>query len=82
MKMRPQTRPDPSTTRQWTIAREDTERRFLSVAEVARYCGIADVEVLTWIDAGELNASRIAIGRYRIAVGDLLAFIGRHSVEM
>ena len=53
-----------STTR-WALRRQDTERRFLSVAEVARYCGIADVEVLAWIDSGELNASRVAIGRYR-----------------
>ncbi len=65
-----------STTR-WALRRQDTERRFLSVAEVARYCGIADVEVLTWIDSGELNASRVAIGRFRIAVGDLLAFMER-----
>ena len=65
-----------STTR-WALRRQDTERRFLSVAEVARYCGIADVEVLTWIDSGELNASRVAIGRFRIAVGDLLAFLER-----
>ncbi len=68
--------PASSTTR-WARYRQDTERRFLSVAEVARYCGIADVEVLTWIDSGELNASRVAIGRYRIAVGDLLAFLER-----
>jgi excisionase family DNA binding protein len=49
----------------------------LSVAEVARYCGIADVEVLTWIDSGELEAARVTIGRYRIAVGDLFAFLER-----
>ena len=61
----------------WRLRRQDTERRFLSVAEVARYCGIADVEVLTWIDSGELKAARVAIGRYRIAVGDLLAFLER-----
>ncbi len=66
-----------SSTTRWALRRQDTERRFLSVAEVARYCGIADVEVLTWIDSGELNASRVAIGRYRIAVGDLLAFLER-----
>ncbi len=68
--------PTSSTTR-WTLRRQDTERRFLSVAEVARYCGVADVEVLTWIDSEELNASRVAIGRYRIAVGDLMAFLER-----
>ena len=68
--------PASSTTR-WALRRQDTERRFLSLAEVARYCGIADVEVLTWIDSGELNASRVTIGRYRIAVGDLLAFLER-----
>ncbi len=68
--------PAGSTTR-WALRRQDTERRFLSVAEVARYCGIADVEVLTCIDAGELNASRVAFGRYRIAVGDLMAFLER-----
>ncbi len=66
-----------SSTTRWALRRQDTERRFLSVAEVARYCGIADVEVLTWIDSGELNASRVAIGRYRIAFGDLLAFLER-----
>ncbi len=64
-------------TTRWALRRQDTERRFLSVAEVARYCGIADVEVLSWIDSGELNASRVAIGRFPIAVGDLLAFLER-----
>ncbi len=66
-----------SSTTRWARYPQDTERRFLSVAEVARYCGIADVEVLGWIDSGELNASRVAIGRFRIAVGDLLAFLER-----
>ena len=69
-----------SSTTRWALGAQDTERRFLSVAEVARYCGIADVEVLRWIDSGELNAKRIAIGRYRMAVGDLLAFLERHRL--
>ncbi len=68
--------PDSSIAR-WALRRQDTERKFLSVVEVASYCGIADVEVLAWIDSGELNAARVAIGRYRIAVGDLLAFLER-----
>ena len=70
--------PNPaSSTTRWARYPQDTERRFLSVAEVARYCGVVDVEVLTWIDSEELNASRVAIGRYRIAVGDLMAFLER-----
>ena len=76
--MKQLTTPTPARSRApWRLRRQDTERRFLSVAEVARYCGIADVEVLTWIDSGELKAARVAIGRYRIAVGDLLAFLER-----
>lgn len=67
-----------SSTTRWALRPQDTERRFLSIAEVASYCGIADVEVLRWIDSGELNATRVAIGRYRMAVGDLLAFLERH----
>jgi excisionase family DNA binding protein len=71
-----------SSAVRWAPRRKDTERRFLSVAEVARYCGIADVEVLTWIDSGELRAARVAIGRYRIAVGDLLAFLARFHLAL
>jgi len=71
-----------SSTARYALRRQDTERRFLSVAEVAKYCEIADVEVLTWIDSGELNASRVAIGHYRIAVGDLLAFIERFDLVL
>ena len=67
---------------QWAIRREDTERRFLNIAEVAIYCGVEDVEVMTWIDSGELKASRVAIGHYRITVGDLLAFLGRFHLAL
>jgi hypothetical protein len=65
------------STTQWAMRPQDTERRFLNVREVARYCGVVEEEVFSWIDAEELIASRVAIGRYRIAVGDQLAFLDR-----
>ena len=57
----------------------DTERRVLSVTEVARYCGVPSEEVLNWIDTGRLVASYLRHGAYRIAVGDFLAFFNRYA---
>lgn len=57
----------------------DGERRVLSVAEIAKYCGVPREEVLSWIDTGRLVASYLRHGGYRIAVGDFMAFFSRYA---
>jgi excisionase family DNA binding protein len=57
----------------------DSERRVLSVSEVAKYCGVPSEEVLNWIDTGRLVATYMGHGGYRIAVGDFLAFFSRYT---
>ena len=57
----------------------DSERRVLSVSDVAKYCGVPSEEVLNWIDTGRLVASYLRTGGYRIAVGDFMAFFTRYT---
>ena len=57
----------------------DSERRVLSVSDVAKYCGVPSEEVLSWIDTGRLVASYLRHGGYRIAVGDFMAFFNRYA---
>ena len=57
----------------------DSERRVLSVSDIAKYCGVPSEEVLSWIDTGRLVASCLRHGGYRIAVGDFMAFFSRYA---
>ena len=63
-----------------TRRKQDVVRRFLTPYEIARFCGVANEEVLSWIDTGKLNATHFPIGRYRIAVPDLIVFLHRFDV--
>jgi hypothetical protein len=54
-------------------------RRVLNVSDVARYCEVPDVEVARWIARGFLRATHVSPGRWRIAVGDFLAFWHGHG---
>ena len=57
----------------------DSERRVLSISEVAEYCGVESEEVLEWIATGRLVASQVRHGGYRIAVGDFTAFFSQYE---
>ncbi len=57
-------------------------RHLLNSVEVARYCGVPREEVLGWIDSGKLKASYFPVDRYRIRVGDLLAFLHKFKVAI
>jgi hypothetical protein len=57
----------------------DSERRVLSISEVAKYCGVESEEVLEWIATGRLVACYVPPGGYRIAVGDFLTFFSRYT---
>jgi hypothetical protein len=59
----------------------DTARRVLNTAEIARYCGVPNEEVLGWIDNGMLKASYIPVGRYRVNVDDFVVFLSRYEVQ-
>ncbi len=45
----------------------------------AEYCGVESVEVLNWIGSGQLVASQMCGGGYRITVGDFLTFFSRYT---
>lgn len=60
----------------------DVVRQFLTPYEVARFCGVPNEEVLSWIDSGKLNATYFPIGRYRIAVPDLIVFLHQFDVAI
>jgi hypothetical protein len=62
--------------------RGDVARHLLSSAEVARFCGVPREEVLGWIDSGRLEASYLPVDRYRIDVGDLIAFLHKYELEI
>ena len=57
-------------------------RHLLNSSEVARYCGVPREEVLGWIDSGKLKATHFPIDRYRIEVGDLIAFLHKFEVAI
>ena len=57
----------------------DSERRVLSVSEVAEFCGVDSEVVLIWIDMGRLVASHVRPGGYRIAVGDFTVFFSQYE---
>jgi hypothetical protein len=57
----------------------DGERQVLSVADVARYCGVSGEQVLDWIETGRLVASYLRHGSYRVAAGDFTAFFSRYA---
>ena len=57
-------------------------RHLLSSTEVASYCGVPRAEVLGWIDSGKLKAAYFPVDRYRIDVGDLIAFLHRFEVAI
>jgi len=56
-------------------ASEDSERRFLSIYDVAAYCGVLPDDVLDWIEDGRLEASHIQPHRYRVLFNDLLVLL-------
>jgi hypothetical protein len=60
----------------------DLVRQFLTPYEVARFCGVPNEEVLSWIDSGKLSATYFPIGRYRIAVPDLIVFLHQFDVAI
>lgn len=57
----------------------DSERRILSVSDVAKYCGVPTGEVESWIDTGRLVATYLRHGGVRIAMGDFMAFFTRYA---
>jgi len=57
-------------------------RHLLNSVEVARYCGVPREEVLGWIDSGKLKAAYYPVDRYRIDVGDLMAFLHKFKVAI
>ena len=65
-----------------TRPKTDVVRQFLTPYEVARFCGVPNEEVLSWIDTGKLNAAYFPIGRYRIAVPDLIVFLHQFDVTI
>jgi len=65
-----------------TRRKTDVVRQFLTPYEVARFCGVPNEEVLSWIDSGKLNATYFPIGRYRIAVPDLIVFLHQFDVAI
>lgn len=60
----------------------DVARYLLSSVEVAKFCGVPREEVLGWIDSGRLKAAYFPIDRYRIDVGDLLAFLHKFQIAL
>ncbi len=61
--------------RPWERPAGDYVRRFLSLFDVAAYCGVFPDDVLDWIEYGELKATHIPPRSYRIAFEDLLVFL-------
>ena len=55
----------------------DAEQRFLTLTEVAAYCGVPFVEVRDWISSGSLKATLLENGRYRVGSQDFLAMVYR-----
>ena len=64
------------------VERGNLARHLLSSTEVARFCGVPREEVLGWIDSGKLKASYLPVDRYRIDVGDLLAFLHKFRIDL
>ena len=53
----------------------DYVRRFLSIFDVAAYCGVFPDDVLDWIECGMLKATYIPPSHYRIAFDDLQVLV-------
>ena len=63
--------------RTWERPNGDYVRRFLSIFDVAAYCGVLPDDVLDWIEFGMLEAAHIPPRHYRIAFHDLLVLVGK-----
>jgi excisionase family DNA binding protein len=56
---------------------QDREQMFLSLEEVAAYCGVPRFEVRNWIEAGRLRGTLQEDGRYRVRSQDFLMLLYR-----
>ena len=60
----------------WAQPPQDVEDSRPGIAEAA----VREGEILLWVDEGVPQAARVSLGRYRISVPDLLAFLQRFRV--
>ena len=51
------------------------DERFLSVSEVSRVFGVADVTIKSWVDLGRLLAARTVGGHRRIATSSVISLL-------
>ncbi|GAC1600398.1 MAG: hypothetical protein NVS3B20_21670 [Polyangiales bacterium] len=55
------------------------DERFLSVSQVAKMFGVADVTIKSWVDSGRLLAARTVGGHRRISASSVVALLAEQG---
>jgi len=54
----------------------------LDIRQVSLYCGFSEETVQNWIEKGELKATPVQEGHYRISVADLVDFLIKYNLPI
>lgn len=60
----------------------ESERRFFTTSEVARYCAVTNDGVLKWIKSGKLRAFSTPGGHYRVSSDDFREFLEKYDIPV
>ncbi len=58
------------------------EHNWFTVGRIAGYCLVTPVTVRRWIEKGELSASRLPSGHYRVSIADFRDFLRRNNMPI
>lgn len=64
------------------MGENETERRFFTTSEIARYCAVTNDGVLKWIKSGKLKAFSTPGGHYRVSAGDFRDFLVQYKIPI
>ncbi len=60
----------------------ESDRKFFTTSEVARYCAVTNDGVLKWIKSGKLRAFSTPGGHYRVSSEDFREFLEKYEIPV
>lgn len=57
-------------------------KNWFTVGRIAQYCLVTPVTVRRWIEKGELTASRLPSGHYRVSIADFRDFLEHYNMPI
>jgi excisionase family DNA binding protein len=55
---------------------------YVTMESIAGYCMVSTGTVRRWIKSGELRASQLPSGQYRVSLADLKNFLKQNNIEL